>query len=996
MAVNDTSSVIIQIDLEADNAIQRADELGKEIQQIKDAQKALASQNKQTSVTYTANRQALIQLQREQRAYVALANNETGSNRQLRAQLSLLTSQYDALGKEQRDNTKDGKALEVQIAAINRELLKSEGATGRFQRNVGNYASGVAGSLQSFAQATPIGGFLPQINSGITAFRQSIGFATQAVRDQQLANELLIISNNKAAESEMAQTTALEAQAELVTANTALQTKLAEVEQARAAIGTELNSVQLQRMEEEAAEVLILEQLAREQAILLAEEEARIAQEQVLTASQIELTAAENARAASEAEVAASTASAAAATEAQASATTALSTAFSATGIGALIVLIGTLVTYLGNLDTVTDTSSQIWAGFKAAINEVGRSIVNLDFGGLTTRMSQAAETAAYLKDQTQRLEDSMLNQSVKSAQTQAEVAKLQIQARNRTLDPKQREEFLRQADELDAKDLAARKSFADKAVEQQQQAITMTGNLTKYQQQQLKERGVEYALYLQNNLVKQGKVTDEQTKNLAKAYEARIQIQNEFTQRDEKRQNLSDRIADQADRKAEQLAQKELQRQQQIEKINEDRAKSQLETARAFLTTRGYELEQVNLDINKRKAMYEKYGQDTTQLEKERLSRLNQLRTKYLAEDIKAIQQYQNDIDALAVSHEDPIAKQFDTAILQNKQKVISLGQTITDIARQIAQGQTELLPVIQKAGEDLAATIEEGNNLVLEKGVALTKQQNDQKTEALNEQAAAQIESLKFEQEANDARLAMNEQLVNSYQGVSDTIINLLGKNTAAGKAAFVLSKALAVAEIAIQYERAKAAIVVAYAQRQASPATALLDSISFGAASIALGIAEAAELASLSAKEVFSIAVVGGQTISGLLDKAKGGVQYDSDGKGTVLPGYSKHDNMNARLRSGEAVIVSEAVQDPHTRNLLSAINVAYGGKDFSQGFAQGGVYGGSYMQQMNTDMASQFLYQKQLARMISSQPIYTAITEIRTANDRYTQIVDNASH
>ncbi len=81
------------------------------------------------------------------------------------------------------------------------------------------------------------------------------------------------------------------------------------------------------------------------------------------------------------------------------------------------------------------------------------------------------------------------------------------------------------------------------------------------------------------------------------------------------------------------------------------------------------------------------------------------------------------------------------------------------------------------------------------------------------------------------------------------------------------------------------------------------------------------------------------------------AKGGIHYDSDGKGGVLPGYSKTDNMNARLRSGEGIVVSEAMRDPWAKSVVSAINQSYGGRSFDStasvswrnpGFASGGIY------------------------------------------------------
>lgn len=84
------------------------------------------------------------------------------------------------------------------------------------------------------------------------------------------------------------------------------------------------------------------------------------------------------------------------------------------------------------------------------------------------------------------------------------------------------------------------------------------------------------------------------------------------------------------------------------------------------------------------------------------------------------------------------------------------------------------------------------------------------------------------------------------------------------------------------------------------------------------------------------------------------ATGGV-FESDGRGAVLPGYSKHDNINAKLRSGEGVIVSEAMRNPWARNTVSHINEMFGGRSFAIGgaasvmpaFATGGIYtdGGS---------------------------------------------------
>jgi len=134
------------------------------------------------------------------------------------------------------------------------------------------------------------------------------------------------------------------------------------------------------------------------------------------------------------------------------------------------------------------------------------------------------------------------------------------------------------------------------------------------------------------------------------------------------------------------------------------------------------------------------------------------------------------------------------------------------------------------------------------------------------------------------------------------------------------------------------------------------------------------------------------------------AKGGVHYQSDGRGALLPGYSRTDNMNAYLRSGEAVVVSEAMRDPWARNLVSAINVAYGGRDFSlanpsRGYAIGGIFtdGGNsnryYNQPMNDqkDLANTIAYQ-----MINNfPPVYVDVKDINNQQSILAQTVNRVN-
>lgn len=92
-----------------------------------------------------------------QKDQIIQSRAEEGSITDLRKQIILLTKDYDDLGRTRR-NGDAGKALLAQIANVQKELSAAEQASGRFQRNVGNYASawnGLSISVQQVARELP-------------------------------------------------------------------------------------------------------------------------------------------------------------------------------------------------------------------------------------------------------------------------------------------------------------------------------------------------------------------------------------------------------------------------------------------------------------------------------------------------------------------------------------------------------------------------------------------------------------------------------------------------------------------------------------------------------------------------------------------------------------------------------------------------------------------------------------------------------------------------
>jgi len=238
----------------------------------------------------------------------------------------------------------------------------------------------------------------------------------------------------------------------------------------------------------------------------------------------------------------------------------------------------------------------------------------------------------------------------------------------------------------------------------------------------------------------------------------------------------------------------------------------------------------------------------------------------------------------------------------------------------------------------------------------------------------------------EAAKKRIALEEGLtkakINFGEKFVDAALKNSKKDSAIYKAAFLAKKATAIADTVISTKRAVMESFKAYS------------GIPF--IGQALGIAQAVFMGAQGAMSIAEIA------------KQKpgfaGGGQFRSDGKGALLPGYSRIDDTNAYLRSGEAVVVSEAMRNPWARNLVSAINVAHGGRDFSvtnpgRGYAIGGIFtdGGNsnryYSQPLNDqkDLANTIAYQ-----MINNfPPVYVDVKDINTQQNILARTVDRVN-
>ena len=153
MATN-TTEKIISVKFDSQQAVKGLMQLNQQIEQNNTDLKEMASAGQKGTKAYAQLEQETKALKNQKRDLSQMVQNEVkqqttldGSLRQLRAELSNLTKQYDALSKAERENVNVGGRLKNQINQVTNEIKRAEEGTQRYYRNVGNYENAILGAL---------------------------------------------------------------------------------------------------------------------------------------------------------------------------------------------------------------------------------------------------------------------------------------------------------------------------------------------------------------------------------------------------------------------------------------------------------------------------------------------------------------------------------------------------------------------------------------------------------------------------------------------------------------------------------------------------------------------------------------------------------------------------------------------------------------------------------------------------------------------------------
>lgn len=155
-------------------SIANADRLAKSIDELKKVKKEegqLSAEQEGRLKALTAERNKNIQVVKQANL---LTSEQIKGQEQLKAQLSILTAQYNKLTTEEQKNTKEGQALQKQVLKITEELKANEKAVGDNRRNVGNYAEAWADAAKNLnIGGVNLGSLHEQLESFKTAQSES-------------------------------------------------------------------------------------------------------------------------------------------------------------------------------------------------------------------------------------------------------------------------------------------------------------------------------------------------------------------------------------------------------------------------------------------------------------------------------------------------------------------------------------------------------------------------------------------------------------------------------------------------------------------------------------------------------------------------------------------------------------------------------------------------------------------------------------------------------
>lgn len=456
---------------------------------------------------------------------------------------------------------------------------------------------------------------------------------------------------------------------------------------------------------------------------------------------------------------------------------------FVATPIGAIITAIVVAATSLyslfKNFQPVLDKVEQLFSALSSVGQVLKNTFIGLftgtkslkdSFSGLGGAMKAAANEAIALTKAEQDLDDQLKINEIRNKEAEAQINKLLVQSKNRSLSEKERTKLIEEAMAIEQKQFEQTKANADKEYDIAIRRIINGKKLTKEQIADLKERGIAAAFELQDKKL----ISDKEIDILKDAQLKKIEIQNKSTQLLEKAQNRLDQLADQqkADEEKRQ-ADAAAKKQKDIEdtlKAAEDKNKKELVLIKEQALAEGKSKEELDKLIERKEVEHltnmielrKKMGQETLDFEQQLVDKKLGIAKRY--------QDAINNINKDITDQEKKTFEDIDSFLDDEMQKEIDAYSTSND---------TEYKASVEKMDKELALEEEKKQKriYIAQQSVDAIKNIDEQYTQFKQNLLQNQLKNGQITQEQFDKKSAELEKkaaLRKKAYAISETIIN------------------------------------------------------------------------------------------------------------------------------------------------------------------------------------------------------------------------------
>ncbi|MBV3867541.1 hypothetical protein [Phocaeicola coprocola] len=624
-----------------------------------------------------------------------------------------------------------------------------------------------------------------------------------------------------------------------------------------------------------------------------------------------------------------------------------LKVALIGTGIGALVVALGSLVAWFTKTQKGVEAANKIMAALGATINviidrasKLGSALVNLFtgnfkkagedakaiFSGIGKEIADETKQAWELAEVLNEIDKKEVMLSMSRAANRAEIEKLKKAADDQTLSTQERIKAAEKAAEIEKKDLEIQTELAEARLANTLGYTEMNREVRKLMEQiksgDITADEVIGKLGLSESTIEDLKTFRDQFNELQELMEDSYGRQTE-------QQNTLNSIRQEGADKAKEAKQKELETVRAAEDAMLALVKDKREQARKEIEltyTRKIEdlrislREEENLTVKARKAINEQIKsleqQKNIELQKlsdEELQKEIDKRTKLISLQLESVkegseQEYQLRMQQLASQRDAELADKELTE--QMKQAITAkYNKQMDDLAMQhekdVSEKQQEAIRLrmeneimqMQQSGASELEILQEQASQKLELLNNIQQQEGESEQEFLNRKLQAHQEYTDAKKELADKEVEIEQtklEAIESVTGGLASAFEALGENN---KAFAILSKTLALAEIAINTGKALAAGI---AQSQSVPFPANIAAIATTVGAILANIATAINT-------VKSAKFATGGLVTG--------------------PGTGTSDSVPAQLSNGESVMTARATS--MFAPILSSFNQMGGG-------------------------------------------------------------------